>query len=87
MRHKTRIMFVSAAAGMVVAGLLQMIALLASHAGLAVVAHLVDWPHALLQAFLASPSMAYLASLPFGAAVYAVCAYVLLKKKLGPDAR
>lgn len=97
MRYKTRILVLSCALGLGTAGLLQVVALLANHAGLNAIGTLIDWPNTLLQAAVPCQpdgtgcgtgklsATAYFASLPLGAAAYAVIAHILLRRHLPAD--
>ena len=82
MRHQTRIIVVSLAAGFAVAGVLQAAALIAAQAGFGRFAEAVDWPAHILLFLMPGNAMAWLASFPLGGAVYSVIAWLILKKKL-----
>jgi hypothetical protein len=82
MRHRTRVGIVSTAAGFGLAGVLQVVALLAMQAGEGRVAGLVDWPATLLRTVTSSDSAAIFAGLPLGGFVYSVLAYLLFRKAL-----
>jgi len=79
-------------AGIGISAVLQVLALVAYQKGFAALTQILDWPNTLLQAAFPAVSMnssinvlAYFASLPLGAAAYAIVAYILLRRRMSHD--
>ena len=73
---------VSRGAGGGFAGVLQVVAVLATQAGSAGLGRVVDWPTTLLQGLTASNDLAVVAGFPLGGAVYSSLAYMVFRSAL-----
>lgn len=101
MKPRNKILLPAIVAGMGIAAVFQVLALLASQRGFTTVTQFLDWPGTLIQAAFpcvpAGPApdarcassplvlIAYLAGLPLSAALYAWLAHLYLRRRISPS--